>query len=100
MTAKYATGDDDGGQSRWDAQTRHVLATWSCKPFNGHRHRDERVECRVVVEYDPEVGVDVLLEARSDDTGHFADEWQVVESIEAREYGARRDWRAPARWLA
>lgn len=97
MTAKYSTDSDDA--TRWESDTRHVLATWTSKPFVGHRHRHEIVEQRIVLEYHHGVGADLLHECRSEDSGKFADEWEVVQSIEIREYGARYDRRHAARWV-
>lgn len=96
MTEKYNTGDSDGTQ--WQSDRRHVLSTWETKPFVGVGHRHETVEHRLVIEYTHGVGVDVRHEARSEDTGKIDDDWQLVESIEVREYGARHDRRPAARW--
>jgi hypothetical protein len=97
MTAKYSTDQDRGRQ--WDRDRRYVLYEWSSKPFVGHRHRHERVEQRIVIEYTHGVGVDIRWEARSEDTGKIPDEWTAVETIEVRDYGARHDRHAAARWL-
>lgn len=97
MSPKYSTDQDHGRE--WHTDQRHVLATWSTKPFVGHRHRHETVEQRIVIEYTHGVGVDIRHEARSDDTEKVPDEWASVETIEVREYGARHDRHAPARWL-
>jgi hypothetical protein len=62
-----STGSE-GVVSQWTSDTRHVLAQWKTTPFVGHRHRHERIEVRVVIEYTHGVGVDVLLQARSADS--------------------------------
>ena len=98
MTAKYSADSHSDG-SRWTSDTEHILASWSVEPFSGHRHRHERVEIRVVVAFDHGVGGEVRLEARSEDTDHFADGWAAVETVEIREYAARHDRRPEARWL-
>jgi len=98
MTAKYST-DDDAHRRRWESDERYVLARWSTKPFVGHRHRHETVEQRFVIEYTHGVGVDILHEARSEDTGKFADDWEVVESVEVRDYGASHTRHPHAGWL-
>jgi len=95
VTPKYSTGSDDSAR-RWESDNRLVMAEWSTKPFVGHRHRHETVEHRLVVEYTHEVGVDILHECRSEDTGKFPEDWFAVESVEVREYGARHE-RAPER---
>ena len=97
MTAKYSTDQDDA--ARWDRDRRYVFAEWSTNPFVGVRHRHETVEHRLVLEYHHGVGVDMLHECRSEDTEKFSDEWEIVESIEVREYGARHDRRHAARGL-
>ena len=97
MTAKYSTSNTDASQ--WVSDRRLVLATWTTKPFVGVRHRHETVEHRLVVEYTHEVGVDLRREARLDDTKKLDDDWQLVESIEVRDYGARHDRRPVARWF-
>jgi hypothetical protein len=99
LTTKYSAGQDNSDATRWRSDTRHVLAQWSTKPFVGHRHRHETVEQRLVVEYSHGVGVDILREARSEDTEKFADEWEVIESLEVREYGARYERHDAAGWL-
>lgn len=95
---KYSTGSDSD-PTRWESDTRHVLAQWTDKPFVGHRHRHERVQQRVVVEYFEGIGADLHLEARSEDSPKFSDTWTTVESVEIREYGARHDRQPEARWL-
>lgn len=100
MTAKYSTDSDDDRRGRWwESDQRYVLHQWTSKPFLGHRHRHERVEQRIVVEYSHGVGVDIRHEARSDDTEKVPDEWATIESIEVRKYGARHDRHEGARWL-
>ncbi|WP_181685840.1 hypothetical protein [Halorhabdus salina] len=99
MTPKYSADQDSSDATRWDSDTRHVLLETSTKPFHGHRHRHETVEHRVVIEYHDGVGVDIIHEARSEDSEKFADEWAAVETIEVREYGARYHRRPEARWL-
>jgi len=96
--SKYSTGENSSGE-QWESDRRYVVLQWSTKPFVGHRHKYETVECRIVVEYSAGVGADLILEARSDDTGHFADDWEPVEAIEVREYGVRHDRRPNKRWL-
>jgi len=95
---KYSTGTDSDGR-RWESDTRHVLRQWTSKPFQGHRHRHERVEQRIVVEYFHGIGADIIHEARSEDSPKFDDGWATVQRIEIREYGARYDRRPAARWL-
>jgi hypothetical protein len=87
--SKYST--DTGGHetTEWDSDTRHVFSEWSTKPFHGVRHRYETVEHRLVIEVTPGVGADVLHEVRSEDSGHFPDEWKAIETVEVRGYGAR-----------
>lgn len=99
MTAKYTVDRDDTAR-RWESDKRYVLHQWTDKPFHGHRHRHERVEHRIVVEYTPGVGLDVHHEARSDDTANVPDEWTAIESIEGRQSYARHDRRPQIRrWL-
>lgn len=98
MSPKYSADQD--GATQWRSDQRYVFATWRSNPFVGHRHRHETVEHRLVVEYTHEVGVDVLHEVRSDDTGKIADDWELAELVEFREYGARHDRRGVARWLS
>jgi hypothetical protein len=95
---KYQAGDSDATQ--WRSDERLIFATWRTKPFHGARHRNETVEHRIVVEYTHEIGVDLLHECRSEDTGKFADDWEVVESVEVREYGARYEKAENARYLS
>lgn len=97
MTAKYSTDQTDA--TTWDSDTRHVLYEWSTKPFMGHRHRHETVENRIVVEYHHGVGLDVLWQCRSEDSGKFSDDWETIERFEAREYQCRHDRSAKARWV-
>lgn len=97
MTPKYSTGQDGG--DRWESDVRHVVATWSSKPFVGASHRYETVEQRLVVEYTHGVGVEIRYEARSTDSAKLSDDWSPVETIEVRDYGARHDRRPEARWL-
>lgn len=100
MSPKYSTGgNDDGDASQWRSDTRHVMAEWTSKPFVGVRHRHETVEHRLVIEYTHGVGADILHEVRSDDTEHFDEDWEVVESVEVREYGASRNRRPNGRYL-
>lgn len=98
MTAKYSAESSDATTHHED--WRHVLHQWTSKPFVGHRHRHEVVEQRIVIEYTHDVGVDILWEARSEDTEKFADDWAAVERIEVRDYGLRHDRQFEARWLA
>lgn len=93
-----STGSE-GVVSRWTSDTRHVLAQWKMTPFVGHRHRHERIEVRVVLEYTHGVGVDVLLQARSADSRRIPSEWSTVESLEGRTSVARYDRAPEARWL-
>lgn len=99
VSPKYSTGDDGTTRRTWREDTRHVLATWSTNPFVGHRHRHETVEQRVVLEYTHGVGVDVLHEARSEDSGKFPDDWGVVQALEVRADGAYWRRSPKARWL-
>lgn len=86
---KYSTDQDAEDATEWRSDTRHVFAEWSTKPFVGHRHKYETVEHRLVVEYTHDVGADLLHEVRSTDSGKFPDDWQAVETLELRDYGAR-----------
>jgi len=97
MTAKYSTDQDDA--QRWESDRRYVMAEWSTKPFVSHRHRHETVEHRLVVEYTHGVGADIRYEVRSEDSEKFPDDWSPAEEIEVRDYGARHDRHAEARWL-
>ena len=99
VTAKYSA-DVDRDAQEWRDDRRHVLFSWWSTPFHGHGHRHEHVEQRVVIQYHHGVGVDIRHEARSDDTDKFADDWQLVQEVEVRDYGARHDRRPEARWLA
>ena len=83
-----------------DGDVREVVARWSTKPFQGHRHRHNVVEQRLVVEYHANVGFDVRWEVRSDDTRKVPDEWGLVESYEFRDGRCRRDRHNRRRWLA
>jgi len=98
MTPKYSTDSDDDS-TQWDSDTHHVLAEWTSQPFIGVGHRRETVEHRVAIEYTHEVGVDVRHEVRSEDTEKFAGEWEAVETVEVREYGARYNRSPSARYL-
>lgn len=97
MSSKYSTDQDSG--TYWHSDRRHVMATWTTKPFVGHRHRHEVVEHRIVVEYTHDVGADVRHEVRSDDSAKFPDDWTAAESVEVRDYGARHDKHESKRWL-
>lgn len=97
MSPKYSV--DDNGSQRWESDERYVMATWTSKPFVGIKHRHETVEHRIVVEYSQGVGLDVIHEARSEDTGKLPEEWTAVERIEGREHHARRDKSEHARWV-
>lgn len=95
---KYSA--DSARSTRYlETDTQTVLHGWMSKPFVGHRHRHERVEQRIVVEYHPDVGLDVRWEARSEDTGKIPEEWALVESFEIREGRCRHDWNATRRGL-
>ncbi|MFB6071127.1 MAG: hypothetical protein ABEJ76_08900 [Halanaeroarchaeum sp.] len=96
---KYSVGESDRDGRTWTRDKKIVLGSWTTRPFVGHRHRHERVEQRLVVEYTHGVGVDILHEARSDDTDKFADEWQPVQSLEVREWGMRHERAENAGWL-
>ena len=98
MSPKYSA--DQSHATQWRSDQRQEFASWTSKPFVGHRHRHETVEHRLVVEYTHGVGVDVLHEVRSSDTAKIADEWELAEIVEVREYGARHDRRDVARWLS
>jgi hypothetical protein len=89
MSPKYSVDQDDASQ--WQSDTEYELRRWSSKPFVGHRHRHETVEQRILLEYTHGVGIDILYQARSDDTEKFPGDWRTVESIEVREYGARHE---------
>ena len=95
---KYSTGQNSSAE-QWESDRRYVMWSCTCKPFDYHRHGHKSVEFRIVVEYSVGVGVDLILEARSDDTGEFADDWEPVETIEVRDYGVRHDRRPNKRWL-
>jgi hypothetical protein len=96
---KYSTESSLRTTTTWDHDRTHVLYQWSTKPFHGHRHRHEKVEQRVVIEYHDGVGADVRWEARSDDTGKFPDSWGLVEMLELRENRATHTKHARARYL-
>jgi len=98
MTPKYSTSDDSDS-TVYREDTRHILRRWADKPFHGVSHRHEAVEQRIVIEYHHGVGVDILHEARSDDTPKFGDDWSVVQRFEVRDTGMRYDRRPEARWL-
>lgn len=95
---KYSV-DREEDADHWHRDRRYVLASWSDKPFHGVNHRYESVKHRIVIEYNHEVGADILHEARSADTSKLPDEWTVVESVEIREYGARHDRDPRMGWL-
>ena len=95
MTAKYSIDQNDA--TTWDSDTRHILYKWETKPFMGHRH--ETVHQRLVVEYHHGVGLDVLWQCRSEDSGKFSDDWETIERIEAREYGCRHERTPKARYV-
>lgn len=97
--AKYSTQSSDETRRQWTTDTRHVLFSWECKPFHDVRDRFDTVECRLVVEFTPGVGLDVLLEARSTDTGKVPDEWAVMVSIEGRDGVANYTRQPEARWV-
>ena len=99
MSTKYDTGDGDRTRSQWTTDTRHTLFKWECKPFHDVRDRFDTVECRLVVEFTPDVGLDVLLEARSDDTGKVPDQWTVMVSIEGRGGVANYSREPEAKWV-
>lgn len=96
---KYTTGSRNETIQQWTEDTRRVLFSWQCKPFHDVRHRYDTVECRLAVEYTPGVGLDVLLEARSDDTGKVPDEWAVMVSVEGRDGVANYTRQPEARWV-
>jgi len=96
---KYSTGDRGETRQQWTDDKRRVLFSWTCKPFVGHRHRHESVECRLAVEFTPGVGMDVLLEARSDDTGKVPDDWTVMVAVESRGSNATYTRKPEARWV-
>jgi len=98
MSPKYSTSDSDDA-TQWRSDTRHVFAEWQSKPFMGVKHRRETVEQRLVAEYSHDVGVDFLHEARSEDSKKFSSEWEVVQRLEVREYGARLDRQPNVRYL-
>jgi len=99
MTAKYSTGEDDSTTTTWREQNRAILHSWTAKPFQGHRHKYETVECRLVVEFEPGVGADILLEARSEDTDKFSDDWSAVKTLEIRDHELRHTRQPEARWV-
>lgn len=99
MTAKYDPDRELSGR-QWQSDREHVLATWSDNPFVGHRHRHERVEHRVVIQYTDGVGADIRHEVRSEDLDRLPDEeWALVESVELRSDYARHDRHDRARWF-
>jgi len=98
VTAKYSTDRDTGPRTEWDADTEHILATWSNKPFHELRERYDSVDHRVVVQYHDGVGCDIRWEIRSDDSQRVPDGWTPVETIEVREYGAFHE-RRRTRWF-
>jgi len=99
VSHKYDTGDGHRTRQQWTSDTRQILFSWECKPFNDTRDRFDTVECRLVVEFTRDVGLDVLLEARSDDTGKVPDEWTVMVSIEGRGTVANYSREPEARWV-
>jgi|AntDeeMetagen681_2_1112603.scaffolds.fasta_scaffold22416_2 hypothetical protein len=98
---KYSTGPQSTDETRqqWSTDERRVLFSWTCKPFVGVKHRHDTVECRLAVEFTPGVGLDVLLEARSDDTGKVPDDWAVMVSVEGRDGRATYRRKPEARWV-
>lgn len=97
--AKYSTQSSDETRDQWKTDTRHVLFSLECKPFHDVRDSFDTVECRIVIEFTPGVGLDILLEARSDDTGKVPDEWAVMVSIEGRDGVANYTRQPEARWV-
>lgn len=96
---KYTTSNREETSQEWTSQERRVLFSWTCKPFVDVHHRFDSVECRFVVEFDPEVGLDVVLEARSTDTGKVPDDWTAMISIEGRDGIAHYRRKTEARWV-
>jgi len=96
--AKYSA-DSTRTTEYLKTNTWNVVNQWTSKPFQGHRHRHETIEQRVVVEYHPDVGLDVRWEARSEDTGKIPDEWALVESFELRDGRCRHEWDSSRRGL-
>ncbi|MDQ2053259.1 hypothetical protein [Halobellus sp. H-GB7] len=96
---KYSTDSSDRTTTTWETDTEHTLYEWTTKPFVGHRHCHEEVECRIRIEYYDDFGADIRWEAQSDDTAKFPDSWGLVEAVEIREYGARHTRHERARWL-
>ena len=96
--SKYST-DTETTTHRLTTQTHQVICEATCKPFVDHRHRHETVHQRVVVVYEPGVGIEVRWEARSDDTEKVPDEWALVERFEARDGYCRRERHPRRRWL-
>jgi len=95
---KYST-DRDTTTTHLTDQTHQVVCRSDTKPFSGVRHRHETVHQRVVVVYEPGIGLDVRWEARSDDTEKFPDEWGLVESWEVRDGRCHRERHPRRRWL-
>lgn len=99
MAPKYSTGDEVETRKQWDGDERLVIFEWTCKPFVSTSKMHREVECRLVVEYTHNVGLDVMLQARSDDTPKMADEYETVVSVEGREGYANYRRQANARWV-
>ena len=99
MSSKYSTGNDAETRKQWNADERLILFEWTCKPFVSVSKRHREVECRLVVEYNHGVGLDVLLQARSEDTPKIADDYETVVSVEGRDGYATYSRQENARWV-
>jgi hypothetical protein len=100
VSPKYSTDSDDHRVTQWHSDRRYVLATWTTRPFTGHRHRHKTIEHRLVVEYTHDVGADLLHEVRSEDYAGAPDEFEPVEWLEVRAYGIRHHRKRGSRWWA
>lgn len=96
---KYSTGARGETRKEWTQEKRRVLFSWECTPFVDVSRRYDTVECRLAVEFTPNVGLDVLLEARSDETDKVPDEWAVMVSVEGRDGVANYRRQSEARWV-
>lgn len=96
---KYNSGSTPGTQKQWTTNRRKVLFSWMCKPFQDVKHRHETVECRLVVQFTPDVGLDVLLEARSENSNKVPDDWTTMIAVEGRTGIATYIRKPEAKWL-
>lgn len=64
------------------------IATWTDRPYTGHRKRHIAVEHRILVNWYPGVGCDIRHEIRCEERGH--DEWTPAETWEFRDYSVEK----------